>query len=918
MKKPKRAVTELRIWHRLLLLVYPRSFRRKWGPDFVKFLSCQRGEPRYSNGVVGALRYLVEVLADAVATGIELRAAAVVGGLGRGGRQRMNPSKGGRSMAGSEGDLMGGIPKDVRYGLRTMRKHPLFTAAAVLTLGLGIGATTAIFSVVNAVLLKPLPYADSDRVVTVWQTAPSWSESPNPILQSLAYEFPVSWETFQDWLELNSSFDALGVHSSDRTYAVTGENVPDLVTGLSATSGVFETLGVAPLLGRTFLPADEITGATPLVILSFGFWVSRFGADSTVIGRSMMLNEVPHTIVGVMPRSFFFPSQTASLWKTVDDDRKKPRSAGQSFWGVARLNRGLPLELAQEQMEAVNNRINEAVPGREYGVRLVRRREDIVGEVRPILLILLGAVGVVLLVACANITNLLMARTSERRREFSVRCALGASRSRVFVQLLTESLLLAVAGGIVGLLLAFVSLGPLIATIPPALPRVSDIRLDGTVLLFSSIITLGTGMLVGAVPSIRAARSHHVSVSSTTGRSQIGGRSQNRTQHLFVISELALTFVLLVGAGLLARSMVRLSTVELGFEPSNVITMRIGFLGARYQTDEQRRVLFDELRERLEALPGVGSVAYSAWAPFVSEPWGGSIRMHGEAGPTDAVDASVSWNRVSPSFFETLRIPLVTGRRFGPGDYDTSAESVIISETMARYFWPGEDPIGKQFGKQFGRGRNEILTVVGVAGDIRHTGYGSDLTTEPRSLVYLPERDGRVFCVRALGAPSTTMVAVRNIAHSMDPDLPVVLANVNDEINRSLAGPRFRTWLVSLLAALAALLASIGVYGVLSYTVTQRTREIGIRMAMGATAPKLLGAVVRRGLALVSIGVVIGLVVAFNIGRMLESFLFEIKPMDPGSIVGVVVLLSTVGLVASWLPARRATRVDPVDALRQE
>lgn len=804
---------------------------------------------------------------------------------------------------------------DVRIGLRGLRKRPGFTMATMMVLGLGIGATTAIFTVVNAVLLRPLPYPESDRLVTVWQTNSRWSESPNPILRSMAYELSLSWATYQDWLRASTSFDALGVYMSSRTMAITGGGEPDILDAVPSSSGLFATLGVPPLLGRTLVPADDEMGAAPVAVLSHGLWVSRYGADPSIVGTTVILDEVGHTIVGVTPASFYFPTASAQLWTSLEDRRKSPRSgAGQHFWAIGRLRSGTTLRQARVEMEALAQRMRESDADYVYGVRLVDRREEVVGDVKPVLGLLVGAVAMVLLITCANIANLLLMRTSERKRELGIRSALGAGRHRILAQLLTESTLLALPGGALGLALVVLGLPSLVGSLPPELPRAGEIGLDRGVLLICTLATLGTSLLMGILPALRGARGGASAALSAPGDRTTRSPLAMPLQAWIVVTEVALSFALVVGAGLMVKSMAKISEVQLGFEAHNLVTLRFDFFGRRYGSGEERRVFSDELQERLGAVPGVEAVAGAAWVPFVRDPWGGLLHLVDASGPARV---NVTWNRVGESYFDVLGIPIVGGRAFGPDDLVGRPHTAIISETLARAYWPGEDPLGKRIGEEENRG----LTIVGVAGDIRHPGYGSDLTTEPRSIVYLPDREDRVTALRVTGPAAPVVPAALAVVRELDPNLPVSAQIVSQEVRRSMAGPRFRTWVISLFAGLAALLAFVGVYSVVSYAVTQRNREIGLRMALGATSGTVLKGVVGRGMLLMGLGLTAGLALVTATTTATSAFqdlLYKVAPTDGGLLASVTILMALAGILATLVPALRATRVDPGETLRQE
>jgi putative ABC transport system permease protein len=641
----------------------------------------------------------------------------------------------------------------------------------------------------------------------------------------------------------------------------------------------------------------------------------------------MVLDESQYTIVGVMPRGFYFPAD-AEMWTTFSDSDRQRQRFNQFAWGVARLKPDISLEGAQREMGALAARMSAANPSTyDYGVHLVPHKDDVVGSARPALLLLLGAVGVVLLIACANIANLLLVRATERRKELAVRSALGAGRGRLVVQLLTESVALSVVGGGVGVWLAFLCIEPFVALLPSGTPRLADIVLDHRVLTFSAALSVLTGVLVGALPALIAVRTQLAAVLNDSSRGFVGGRQRNRSQAVLLVSQIALTFVLLVGAGLLTKSFVSLTSVERGFVSENVIALRIEPTGMRYSSDDRVRAFYRELYERLEAVPGVQAVAAATQMPFS----GGTTRNTTTVETrTRLVETNVERSNVTASYFRLMNVPLVSGRSFTPQDKDSATPVAIVSQAMARAYWPNEEAIGRRIKESGIEGDSPWLTVVGVVGDVRHQG----LDVEPRAKIYVPFRQGMTWQMNSDGQavssnqtvvlktsidPSGVMAAAREVVRAIDPDLPIVELNTLDRlISRSVAGPRFRTILIGSLAALATVLAVVGIFGVLAYAVAQRTNEIGVRMALGAAGSDVVRGVLKRGLAPLATGLAIGLVVALAAVRALERFLFEISPTDPATLIAVALLLTSAALAASYVTARRATKVDPVEALRRE
>jgi putative ABC transport system permease protein len=828
--------------------------------------------------------------------------------------------------------FLGGSLQDLRYAARGLRARPGFSVTAVLTLGIGIGATTAIFSVVNGVLLRPLPYAEPDRLVNVWQVNEGWFNSPNVGLRTWANSFPVSMPVLRDWEELNPVFQSVGVYD-DRTYTLLQGDRPEQVFGVRVSSGVWQALGVPPLFGRTLVPDDDEVGAQPVAVLSYEFWDSRFGGDQSAVGATIRLGQESYTVVGVMPRGFYFPSAGYRVWTTFDDeDKSQPRDT-QFMQAIARLKPGITVEHAQREMESITAIMVEARGHEEqHGVRIVPRIREVVGDVQLILLVLTGAVGVVLLIACANIANMLLVRAIERRRELAIRSVLGARRSRLLRQLMSESLVLSTVGGIAGVLVALATFNPLLAALPPGLPRSDEVALDRIVLFFTVAISVFTGLLVGSLPAFRAARTDVAEMLQDGGRGLTGGGRRNWAQGMLVVSEIALAFVLLLGAGLLVRSFVRLTSVERGFNAEQVLNfgMQLPSTAATQPSrsvttrgppqlppDRMRLVSFAErLVERLAAVPGVEQVAIADNMPFMGGTSSGTTTLEAFSG---IHQTNVERSAVSPSYFRTLGIPIIAGRPFTVQDGPNGEPAAIVSRRMAELYWPDEDPVGHRIRRSSLESDNPWMTVVGVAADVRHQG----LDVEPRPKMYMsfaqsPRSSIDVVMKTHVSANLVTASAREAIAE-FDPTIPIPnVGELESRISRSVAAPRFRTGLVSLFAVLAGLLAVIGVYGMLSYAMAQRTAEIGIRMALGANAGDVVKAVLRRGATLAAIGLAIGVAMALGAARFLSSFLFETATYDAATFIAVVMLLALAALGASYVPARRATKVDPVEALKVE
>jgi len=813
---------------------------------------------------------------------------------------------------------VGSLMQDLRFTLRSFGRKPAFFAVVLALFALGIGANTVIFSVVDAVILRPLPYPESERLVTTYQTIPDWLESDNPGLRAGWNRLGMSYPVYEDWLEMNEVFDALGIYAR-KTYVATGGDRPEWITGRAVSHGVFEALGVRPMLGRLFVPEDDQVGSPQLVVLSSGLWRRRFGSDSGVVGRTMTLDEQQYEIVGVMPRGFYFPDASDNeLWTTFSDADRQRQRTNQFAQGIARLKPGLTLQFAQQGMEVVQERLADLYPhpsnpDRRYGVQLMSRKEVVVGDVRPALLLLFGAVGLVLLISCVNIASLLLIKTSERRRELAVRSSIGAGSWRLLRQLLTESLSLSVAGGVLGTSLAMVSVGPFVALLPPGTPRLSEIGVDMRVLAFAAGLAVMTGTFVGMLPALAVFRTPLSAVLKDSGRGTSGGRYRNRTQAALLVFEVALTFVLLVGAGLLAKSFWRLTSVDRGFEASGVVTMSIDPRGGRYESDEAVQAVYQNINDALRAVPGVTAAAVSVVGPFMGG-WSNGSVVETDAGE---VETNLYRNEVSASYFEVMGISLIRGRLFAPEEEAQVESVVVVSRGLEQTYWPGESAVGKRI--RFGRITSETpwRTVVGVVADVRR-----QLGTEPYPTVYGtvdPYHRRRNVLLKVAIQPTAVIAATREAVNSVDPELPIANLNTLEErMSRSVAGPRVRSLLMGSLAGIAAVLSVVGIFGVLGYSVTQRTNEIGIRMALGAATTNVVRNVVNRGLVLLGSGVAIGLIVSLVAARAIEDFLFEVEPIDPLTLASVTTLLGLAALAASYLPARRAAKVDPVEALRRE
>jgi predicted permease len=770
-----------------------------------------------------------------------------------------------------------------------------------------------IFSVVDGVLFKPLPYPESDRLVNAFRVDPEVT-GRNPDLSRLAGLYAVPYPVFLDWAELSRVFESAGAYRGVG-YTVTGGDQPERISATEVSSGVFAALRARPMLGRLFGSEDDEVEAPRVVILSHSTWQGRYGSDPDVLGQTIGLNGVTHEIVGVMPPGFQFLGMDESLWAILDEGIKQQtmRNAG-NLQVISRLKPSVTLGQAQREMDAVARRIGELHPEEvEHGIGLVQRRELVVAGARAGLYLLMGAVGLVLLIACANIANLLLVRATERRRELGVRQALGAERDRLLLQNLSESMLLSLAGGLAGCAIAIFSLRPFTAAFPGGLPRAAEIAVDYRLLLFAAGLAVATGVLIGLLPAIRSIRTPVVEVLQDGGRGHAGGRRTHRTHAALVVAEVALAFVLLAGTGLFVRSLQRLTAVDPGFAPQGLLISSIN-LPAQYRDyGDTTRGLFRDLDQRMAAIPGVQDFARASQMPIVGG-WSSPPTLIET--PDGEVETTVHRASITPSYLSTMGIPLLAGRSFTAEDTEDAPAAIIINRAMAERFWPGVDPIGRRVMVPV-PGDSIWRTVVGVAGNVRYR-----LNSRPFPKYYVPFAQipywYQFIIVKSALGPEALAPAIREAVWSLDSDLPVSVFSLEEAISGSAAvsAPRFAMIVFGCLSALAALLAIIGIYGVLAYAVQQRSNEIGIRMALGAGASDVLRSVLRRGLAMAGIGLAIGLALALAGSRVIRSLLFEVSPADPLTLASVALLVTVATLIASYLPARRATKVDPVSALR--
>jgi predicted permease len=803
--------------------------------------------------------------------------------------------------------------QDLRHGLRTTSRSPGFAAVAVITLALGIGANTAIFSIVNAVLLRPLPYQDADRLVMVWGYNRPRGFTTNQ----------VSPLDFADWRSGNRVFEGMAA-STDAMYTLTGAGEPAAIIGYQFSADYFRLLGAAPLLGRTFTPEEEQPGKNHVVVLSYRLWQSHFGGDRRVVGKTVTLDGAAYTAIGVMPPGVEHPGNT-EVWTPLTPLPEAANDRSYRYLRViARLKTGVTIERAQTEMNDIAGRLALEYPktNRDDGAtNIIGLRQMISGDIRPALLVLLCAVGFVLLIACANVANLLLARAARRQKEVAVRAALGASRSRLVRQFLAESVLLGVAGGTLGLVLAFWCTGALMSMFPPSIanvsiPRIDTSPIDGRVLGFALVVSLLTGVVFGLVPALQAGGCDANESLKESSRSLTGSARGRRFRGALVVAEVALSLVLLAAAGLTLKSFVYLLGGDLGLDPEHVLTMRVLLPHHKYPTDSQQLAFSNQSIDRLKSLPGVKSVGTVTFLPLSG--WWGSrgVSLAGQSTP-DGHPRTAVWSSVTPDYFRALGIPLVRGHLFTDQDGQGSGPVAIISKSLARQLMPnGDDAVGQQISVG---GLKDRVEVVGIVGDVHQLGMTSGSTSE----VYLPFSQVRApiicFAIRTADDPGSLAKAAQREIWAVDKDQAIGYVRTMSELaSESLAPQRVVMLLLCVFGGVALILAAIGIYGVIAYSASQRTHEIGIRMALGARKVDVLRLVVSQGLSLILAGVAIGLAGSFGLMRFVSSLLYGVQPSDPLTLTIVSVALTGTALLASCIPALRATKVDAMVALRCE
>ena len=796
--------------------------------------------------------------------------------------------------------------KDVSVGIRSLRKDYAFTLIAVFTLAIAIGANTSICSLINAILLRPLPYKNSERIARLWEARNAFTGS-------------VSWPNLQDWRQQNTSFEALAAISYVNLTLRSDAN-PQHLSGVAVSVEFFKVLGVQPLLGRVFLPGEDRPGTGNLVILSEGLWRGQFGSDPNVIGRTVTLNAEPHTVVAVMPAYVQYPSPEIQAWiplvvpPTLANDR-----GSHMYEVIGRLKPQVSLADAQRDIALIAHRIAQQYPDIQAtrSALVLSLQEQLVRKTRPALLALFGAVGFVLLIACANVANLLLARATVRRRETAIRTALGASRADLLRQFLTESVLVALLGGIVGIIFSVIGMRALVAWAGPYLPRAQEVTLDWRVLLFSFVVSILTGLLCGLVPGLQASKSD-IQLALKQGGTSAGSPQSNWTTGLLATGEIAAAIVLLIGAGLLMKTVLRLQQVDPGFQVQNVVTMKLSLAQDAYKPDAAAR-FYNDLRHRVEQLPGVQAAGLINLLPV--ETWGFNGPVNIEGLPHFVNDPlwAIEVRFVSPGYFHALNIPMQRGRELSEGDLGHNGLYAMINDKFAQMISPYGDPLGKRIVDELVDG--QVITIVGVVGNIRQAG----LDAPPRPEVYfLNDASGAVansmsLVVRTVGDPDALVGAIRHEVVSLDANQTVYdVKTMQTVMDNSIASRRFTRNVTVIFALLGTILAVVGVYSVLSYLATQHTREIGIRLALGAQRFDVIKLVLNQGAVVGVLGLVTGIIGAFALTRLLSTLLFDVKSYDALTFAGASVLLFSVVLVASYVPARRTARVDPMVALRQD
>jgi len=809
------------------------------------------------------------------------------------------------------------LMQDIRHGIRTMMRAPLFTIVTIAVLALGIGANTAIFSVVDAVLLRPLAYRDSDQLVTILMNGDN----------------PVSVANYIDWRDQSRSFSTMGA-ADYWSPNLTGIDSPEHIYGLKVTQNLLPMLGIDPMFGRLFVEGEDKEGADREVILSYKLWQRRFSSDPSVLGKQILLDGNAYVVVGVMPRGFQFAPfwANAELWVPNAFGSRIHNRGGNSLRIFARLKDGASLTQARAEIAGITRRLEQQFPGTNRNVVVTPLKEKVVGPIETPLLVLLAAVIFVLLITCANVAHMLLARAASRQKEVAVRAALGARRGRIVRQFLTESLLLGGLGGAVGLALAAIATRALIAISPDSLPRVQSVTIDWRAALFLAGATILTSVGFGLAPALQASSIDVNDTLKEGGRSQSEGKSRNRLRSLLVISEFALALMLLIGAGLMIRTFAALQAVDAGFNPHNVISMVVSVAGSREADPGRRAIFYPQLLERVRSLPGIQAAGGINHLPLAGDEWGWSFVIEGRPKPRPGESPRVVYRIVTPGYFEAMRLPLIRGRDITDADTATAPGVVIINERAAKEYWPGEDPIGKRVTFDDDPKNPTWVTVIGIAKNAKQDSWAA----EPGPEAYLAAFQNRDFMgdsgaqaadhetyitlvARTTGDPAALASAMKEAAWSFDRNLAISqVVTMDGVVAEATAQPRFEMLLLTIFAAVALVLASVGIYGVISYAASRRTHEIGVRMSLGATPSQVLLLVVQQGMRMALAGSLLGIAGALVLARLMTKLLYGVHPADPITFASVAIGLGIVAIVACYLPARRAMRVNPVAALRCE
>lgn len=799
--------------------------------------------------------------------------------------------------------------RDIRYACRMLVRNPGFTTIALLTFAIGIGVNTAVFSVFNGVLLRPLPYPDADRITMMWL-----DNRPQGIKEDIN-----SYPNYLDWRDQNTTYEHVAAFRPG-AFTMTGSGEPERIQGAFTTANFFDVMGLKPVLGRVYTAENEQEGHGAVVVLSYGLWQQKFGGAPDVLGKTMTLNGLPHEIIGVMPADLRVPA-TAQLWRPLVPTEGQ-RTARGAFWlpVIGRLKPGVSVEQAQTEMSGIAARLEQAYPDSlaGFGANIVPLHRQIVGDVERSLLVLMAAVGCVLLIACANLGNLMLGRTAARRKELAIRTALGARRSRLIRQIVTETFVLALAGSVLGLLLAFWVTEFFVSVGGDAIPRAEAIGIDARVLLFTLALAVISAVLAGLLPSIHATKAGLREHLQEGGRESASGGSR-KTRSALIAAEVALAFVLLAGAGILVRTLWSMQQVDRGFDPRGVAVMTVSLPAALFAEAADVRTFYARLLEKVRALPGVehAATATGVLQPLVTT--SGIYHIEGKPDPPLGQQIEYPLEIVSPGFFETLRIELVAGRTFSEQDHADAPRTIVVNETFARMAWPGQDPLGRRIKSGTASSESPWLTVIGVIKDVRR----ADVTRVIRPELYVSALQvtprTQTLIVRTAGDPTQILPAVRREVQGLNPQLPLfATGTLEGELADTLSQPRFRAVLLAGFALIALVLASIGIYGVTAHAVHQRTQEVGVRMALGAQRRDVLLLVLRQHVKPALLGVVIGLAGAFALARFIESMVYGVRATDPITLAAMAFGLLTVAVAACWIPAQRATRVDAIVALRNQ